>query len=73
MEVKQNFLDVRGLSCPEPVVRTRQALAQGLPGELLVLTDNPVSVENIRRFVSNTGYSFTVKRQDGDFLIIVKS
>ena len=33
-------LDCRGLACPQPVMRTRDALEQGRPQELLVLVDN---------------------------------
>ncbi len=73
MAAKQNVLDVRGLSCPEPVVRTRQALAADPSGELVVITDNRVSVENIRRFVTGAGYSFTVANDNGDYLISVKA
>ena len=38
-------LDCRGLACPQPVMRTRDALEQGRPQELIVLVDNAAASE----------------------------
>lgn len=46
-------LDVRGLVCPEPVVRTKQALDSLPQGTVSVITDNPASRDNIIRFAEN--------------------
>lgn len=54
-------VDVTGLSCPEPVVRTLAAL-QALPaGEsLLVLADTATARDNIQRTVTGKGYRVTI-------------
>ena len=44
------ILDTRGLACPEPVVRTRQALAEGGFDLLEVVVDDPSALENVVRF-----------------------
>ncbi|NLN83015.1 MAG: preprotein translocase subunit TatB, partial [Firmicutes bacterium] len=46
-------LDVRGLSCPEPVLRVRQALKN--KDELLVLLDSQIALENVKRMAQNMG------------------
>ncbi len=69
---KSGALDVRGLSCPEPVVRTKKALAANT-GNLTILTDNNVSVENIRRFATGSGYSFSVEQNDNEYIISISN
>ncbi|HHU12770.1 MAG TPA: hypothetical protein GXZ64_06050 [Clostridiaceae bacterium] len=50
-----NIVDTRGLSCPEPVLLTKAALAEGkLP--LTVQVSDATPFENIRRFAENNGY-----------------
>ena len=50
-------VDVRGMSCPIPVVKTKKAIEQN-PGEtILVLLNNAVSKENVARFAGNKGYT----------------
>ncbi|WP_072499593.1 sulfurtransferase TusA family protein [Olsenella phocaeensis] len=43
-------IDARGLSCPEPVVLTRNALRD--EAELEVLVDSPAPRENVSRFAA---------------------
>jgi TusA-related sulfurtransferase len=63
-------IDVRGLSCPEPVIRTKQALDQGFTG-VTVLADSRVSAENIRRLVKNYDASCIIDDQNGEFTITI--
>lgn len=63
-------VDGRGLSCPQPVIEVMNAMKkQADCYEILV--DNQTAVENISRFLSNTGKTFTVSQADEDFLIEV--
>jgi TusA-related sulfurtransferase len=64
-------LDVRGLSCPEPVVRTKKYLDQGV-SSLTVLTDSRVSMENIRRLAANSGFSFSSEAQNDEYLLDIR-
>lgn len=61
------ILDCRGLACPQPVMRTRDALAEGPLRECLVLVDNAAASENVSRFLRRNGFEVTV-RQPGDGL-----
>jgi Predicted redox protein, regulator of disulfide bond formation len=52
------ILDVRGCTCPYPVIYTRKALAKLNTGEMLeILTDNPPSCENVPRAAKEDGHN----------------
>ena len=57
-------LDCRGLACPQPVMRTRDALEQGRPQELIVLVDNAAASENVSRFLRRSGFEVSVSQPD---------
>ena len=54
-------VDVRGFSCPVPVVRTKKAMEQNPKEVLTVLIETAVSKENISRLANNEGYSIKVE------------
>lgn len=58
-------VDARGLSCPEPVIRTRSAVADK-PSEIKVAVDNKVSMENVRKFLQKEGYNVDIKEENED-------
>jgi len=66
-------IDVRGLSCPEPVIRTRRAL-QTLPNgeELEVLVETVTSRENVIRTVRSLKYEVTQEEITGGFRLRVR-
>jgi len=69
-----NKVDARGLSCPEPVLRTREALESLPAGEALqVLVETATSRENVRRMAESKGYRVqVVETQDGFRLSIAR-
>lgn len=49
-------LDVKGLNCPLPILRTKKALAGMSSGEVLhVLATDPGSVKDFQAFARQTG------------------
>lgn len=48
-------VDARGLSCPEPVVLTRNAL-KAHPEGAAILVDAPAAHENVIRYATSQGY-----------------
>ena len=58
-------VDARGLSCPEPVIQTKNAMASK-EAEYEVLVDNVVAKENVSRFVL---HQVQVEEQGDDFLL----
>jgi len=68
---KQFDVDVRGLSCPEPVIRTKQFLSTNFSGQAKVIADSRVSVENVTRMAKKSGFVCNVTEQDGNYLITI--
>jgi len=52
MSESPRTLDARGLACPEPVILTRKALAEGGFTSLEVLVDDTAARENVVRFAT---------------------
>ncbi|HMW18177.1 MAG TPA: sulfurtransferase TusA family protein [Accumulibacter sp.] len=49
-------LDVQGLSCPLPILRTKKALSEMASGEILhVLATDPGSMKDFQAFAKQTG------------------
>jgi tRNA 2-thiouridine synthesizing protein A len=48
-------IDVRGLSCPMPVIKTKKAMDQGAK-DLLVVGTSQVSKENVLKLARSQGY-----------------
>jgi selenium metabolism protein YedF len=65
-------VDCRGLSCPIPVLKTKEALEGMEEGELLVIVDNRASKENVKRFAEKAGCQVEVKEESGEFHIYIK-
>ncbi len=62
-------IDVRGLVCPEPVVRTRQAI-ESARAAVDVITDSPESRDNIARFGEREGCRASwQEREPGVFVV----
>ncbi len=56
-------LDVRGLSCPEPVLNLKPLLEQG-KHEIEVLCSCGASSDNIKRIASYYGYAIELLKED---------
>jgi TusA-related sulfurtransferase len=65
----KKILDLRGLSCPQPVYETKKAVEDPNFEVLEVLVDTKTSVENIRRLLGGyKGISFSVEEGE-DFKV----
>jgi selenium metabolism protein YedF len=60
-----NSIDVRGLACPEPVIRTKKALEMMPEGKLTVILNSSTSCENVQRFARTQGHGVSLK-SEGD-------
>jgi len=58
-------LDCRNLSCPSPVIKTKQALESAPGAPLRVLADLGAPRENILRFATSRGYSVQDEENNG--------
>jgi tRNA 2-thiouridine synthesizing protein A len=60
-------VDVRGFSCPVPVVRTKKAMEQNPREVLTVLIETAVSKENVSRLAESQGYSIKIEEVSGEY------
>lgn len=63
-------LDVRGMSCPLPVVSVKRAL-EAAEGELHVLLDDGAPRENVKRFAEGRGYQVQEEAVEGGFAFTI--
>jgi selenium metabolism protein YedF len=64
-------LDARGLSCPHPVLQTKNMLEKMTEGMLTVIVDNTIARENVKRFAESQGCSVKVKEKTGEYLLTI--
>lgn len=63
-------IDACGLSCPEPVLRLRQVIADHR--EIHLLVDNQTSVEICTRFAKSKGFSVEVAGGEGGYTLALR-
>ena len=62
----ETLLDVKGLSCPMPVLRANRALRGLRPGERLrVLCTDRAAVADMRSFCQETGHALLAFSEEG--------
>ncbi len=54
------ILDLSGLACPLPVIRTKEALEGGESQEFVVVVDNDAARDNVSRFAQSRGCTVAV-------------
>ncbi len=66
-------IDCRNMACPEPVLRTKDALDNMQEGILDVKLNTFSSIQNVKRYAKNNGFFFEEKKlDDGVVISIVK-
>lgn len=65
-------IDVRGYSCPIPVVNTKKAMKNNPGKELSILIESQVSKENVIRLAESEGYMTKSENIDDGFRLILK-
>lgn len=59
-------VDARGLSCPQPVLLTLEAMKQLTRGQLTVLVDTDTSKENVLRAAATQGWREAAVQEESD-------
>ena len=62
-------IDVRGFSCPTPVIKTQKAIAEHPNEELIVLVETGVSKENVARTGRSKGYAIEIEEVGDEFRV----
>ena len=64
------IVDTRGLTCPAPLIKTRQGLTEAAADEpVQVIIDNKTSLGNVKRYLTDNKLTFTV-REEGDLAYV---
>lgn len=63
-------VDARGLSCPQPVILTRNAV-QGAKFPIEVLVDSATARENVRRMAERAGLKVKVEPVGDEFKLTI--
>jgi len=64
------IVDARGLSCPQPVILARQAIAQG-EFPIQVLVDTGTSRDNVTRMAASSGHPVNVETKGQEFVVTI--
>lgn len=64
------ILDLRGLRCPQPVLRAKKALNTMPVGDVLVLEcTDPLTVIDVPHFARQTGHDLAEQKRDNDLYV----
>jgi tRNA 2-thiouridine synthesizing protein A len=59
-------LDVKGLNCPLPILRTKKALAEMESGKILrIQATDPLALKDFPAFAKQTGNELVLRREEG--------
>ncbi|MGO9151402.1 MAG: sulfurtransferase-like selenium metabolism protein YedF [Acidimicrobiales bacterium] len=73
MSSSRRVLDARGLACPQPVILTRKALAEGGFSELEVIVNTSSGRENVARFAGRQGCNIgSIEESGGETRIVIQ-
>lgn len=64
-------VDARGLSCPEPLMLTREALKNSKEG-IRVLVTEPHQRKNVEKFVKEHGRTATWTEEKDGFAVVIE-
>jgi TusA-related sulfurtransferase len=62
-------VDARGLSCPMPVIKTKNALEETESGEVVVIVNDATSRDNVTRLAKSKGCAISVEQKGDDFYL----
>ncbi len=69
----EKLVDARGLTCPQPVIKAREALKDMKEGTLKILVDNEIAVQNVMKLGNYAGLApASEKKADGEFEILFR-
>lgn len=71
IQIQNQTLDVRGLSCPQPALLARQTLKQMNQGSVVVLLDNATARDNVIRIARSEGWHIAQENADDGFRLVL--
>jgi TusA-related sulfurtransferase len=67
----ENFVDARGMSCPEPVLMAEEAVKKYDSHSFTIAVSSLVARDNVLRFLEKKGLSPSARQEGRDWLIKV--
>lgn len=64
-----NYVDARGLACPQPVIAAKKALDSIDNGTVTVIVDNAIAKENLLKLAASSHCDVRVNEKDGLFTL----
>jgi tRNA 2-thiouridine synthesizing protein A len=64
-------VDARGLSCPLPVLRSKEAI-ENEKGDILVKVDNASSRDNVERLAKSKDLNVEVQEKEEEYHILIR-
>ena len=64
-------VDVRGFSCPIPIVKTKKAMEEYPNEALTVLVESAISRENVSRLAQSKGYSVEAEETSDGYRLVL--
>lgn len=64
------YIDLKGMSCPFPVIETKKLVESRKVPELNVLVDNGPPKENVTRYLESQGYCVSVEKEQADTAVL---
>ncbi|MFW5487483.1 MAG: sulfurtransferase-like selenium metabolism protein YedF [Desulfovibrio sp.] len=63
-------LDCKGLPCPQPVLKCKNAIDADAPQTLSIIVDNQAARENVGRYLGTRGYKVEVTEDTGGLFVL---
>lgn len=71
VELLEKELDLTGLYCPMPIMRTREEIDKVQLGDVLkVKADDPAAEEDLKRWASRSGQEIVGIMKEGEVIIV---
>jgi tRNA 2-thiouridine synthesizing protein A len=62
-------VDARGLSCPMPVIKTKNAIESSESGPIVVIVNDGTARNNVTRLAKSKGFNITVEEKGEDLYL----
>jgi len=62
-------VDARGLSCPMPVIKTKNAIEGMKSGSVVVIVDNATARDNLIRLAKSKGFAASAESKGDDIYL----
>lgn len=64
------YIDLKGMSCPMPVIETKKLLESKRADELNIAVDKGAPTENVTRYLESQGYCVSVEKEEADTALL---